>query len=191
MTDDAENKKRRSFTSEKLDWISALGGDPRINPRAFKIGVFIAQHVSMKTGVAILSDEVLTDKTNIPRSWVIRARKLLRETRWIDWKRTKTANIYWTSGENINRVLDLLAVRKDDRESARAERRSRRSAVPRVKHLNGQDVPGVKQQDVPPVELRDVPPVGHIHLSTYTLEVTPEERGLGGKEEEEEEERAL
>jgi hypothetical protein len=80
----AEADQRRSFTGDKLDWMTALSADPRLDARAFEVGFCIAQHVNAQSGRAILSDDTISDKTGIPKRWVLRARQSLRDAGWID-----------------------------------------------------------------------------------------------------------
>ncbi len=133
----AEKASQRSFTGDKLDWMTAVSADPRLDARAFEVAFCIAQHVNRKTGAAILSDDTIGDKTGIPRRWVLRARQALRETGWIDWQRTKTANVYWTKGENMNRVIDLQIMLRDARQEKRNRIKCARQDAPPVAHLKG------------------------------------------------------
>lgn len=182
---EAEKAKQRSFTGNKLDWLTAVMGDARLHDaRAFKVAFCIAQHVNQETGTAILSDETIGHKTCIPRTWILRARKALRECGWIDWKRTKTANVYWTLGDHMNSVMDRQSVLKGQRIEARARRAVANQVAPPVAHLRttdgspvthlgNEDEPPATQPDAPPVAQRDVPPVANIHLDTNTVAVTP------------------
>src|SRR5258708_2903533 len=110
-----EAAKQRSFTGDKLDWMAALSADSRVDARAFEVGFQIAQHINAKKGVAFVSDETISDKTGIPQRWVQRARATLRDAGWIDWKRTQSANVYWTLGDNINAVTDHQVMLRDAR----------------------------------------------------------------------------
>jgi hypothetical protein len=176
MTDnpDADKAKQRSFTGDKLDWMTALSSDPRLDARAFEVGFCIAQHVNQKTGVAILSDDTIGDKTGIPKRWVLRARTSLREAGWINWQRTKTANVYWTLGDRINAMLDHQSLLKEAREDRRGRARSARQVTPPVAHLRRQDTPPVATRETPQVANRQSPPVANIHLRRNTVEeLTP------------------
>jgi hypothetical protein len=168
-----EKAKRRSFTGDKLDWMVALSADPRLDSRAFEVGFQIAQHVNAQTGLAILSDDTISDKTAIPRRWVARARSDLRTCGWIDWRRTKTANIYWTRGEQMNAVTDHQILLKDCREERKKKLRTARQVLPPVAHLKARDLPSVAHAELPPVANRDSPPVANIHLSGNTVVDTP------------------
>lgn len=166
-------EKQRSFTGDKLDWMTALSADPRIDARGFEVGFQIAQHVNAQTGVAILSDETIVDKTGIPRRWVQRARAMLRDVGWINWKRTKTANIYWIKSDNINAVIDHQVMLREARADRRARAKARRQVTPPVAHLTLGDTPPLAHPHSPPVAIRDSPPVAHIHLSGNTVVDTP------------------
>ncbi|HWX89269.1 MAG TPA: hypothetical protein VNY75_03115, partial [Rhizomicrobium sp.] len=87
---------RKNSTSEKLDWLTAMVADRRLDARAKVVAFCIRQHHNQETGTAYVSDQTISDKTGIPKRWVQRARNALRGTGWIDWRRTRTANVYWT-----------------------------------------------------------------------------------------------
>lgn len=179
-TKDVQIKQQRSFTGDKLDWMTALSADPRLNARAFEIGFQIAQHVNKATGLAILSDDTLADKSSIPKRWVARARTDLREAGWIDWKRTKTANIYWTKGEHMDAITDHQIMLSDARKERRKKHKTARQVLPPVAYLKIQDQPPVANADLPPVADRELPQVADIHLSGNTVVETPSKKdGLG------------
>lgn len=170
---DTSAKQQRSFTGDKLDWMVSLSADPRLDARAFEVGFQIAQHVNKTSGIAILSDDTISDKTNIPKRWVARARTDLRDAGWIDWKRTKTANIYWTRGEQIDHVTDHQIMLKDDRDARRKKRKEARQVLPPLAYLKIRDLPPVANADLPPVADRELPQVANIHLSGNTVVETP------------------
>ena len=171
--DKAKEQQQRSFTGDKLDWMTAVSADPLLDARAFEVAFCIAQCVNKHSGLAILSDDTIGDKTGIPRRWIARARVALKEAQWIDWKRTKTANIYWTKGQRIDRVTDHQTLLKDSREERKKKLKTARHVLPPVAHLKLQDQPPVAHADMPPVAHRDLPPVANIHLSGYTVVDTP------------------
>ena len=115
ISDPAADADQRMFTGSKLDWMTALSADPFMDARAFEVGFCIAQHVNAQSGLAILSDNTIGDKTGIPKRWVLRARLTLREAGWINWRRTKTANVYWTLGDRINAVTDHQIILREKR----------------------------------------------------------------------------
>jgi hypothetical protein len=140
---------RRSFTSAKLDWLTALSADPRLDARAFQVGFCIVQHMNAQTWRAILSDDVITDKTGIPTRWVSRARQCLREAGWIDWQRTGKANVY--------RILVGCIAGVTERQIELKEKRAEKRKAGQIK--------------IP--EAHDRPRVADIHLQPYTFSVTP------------------
>ena len=144
-----EKAEKRTFTSDKLDWVNALSADPRVSSEAFEVGFCIAQHVNQRTGKAILSVETIRDKTHVNLRSVHRCRMHLKELGWIDWVRTKTANVYVTLGLNMNAVLDHQLVLKEQRDERR--QKSRKQEVPEMAHLNQPDVPVPADREVPKV----------------------------------------
>ena len=177
-----EADQRRTFTGDKLDWMTALSGDPRLDARAFEVGFCIAQHVNAQSGLAIVSDDTIGDKTGIPKRWVLRARQSLRDAGWIDWRRTKSANIYWTLGDRINAVTDHQIILKEKRTERQSKARKARQETPPVAHLKYQETPRMALPETPPVAEQETPPVANIHLSSYTLSVTPsKEAGLSAE----------
>lgn len=169
--DDAD--QRRSFTGDKLDWMNALSADPRLDARAFEVGFCIAQHVNAERGIAIVSDETIADKTGIPKRWVLRARQSLRDAGWIDWRRTKAANIYWSLGDRINAVTDHQIILREKRTERQSKARKARQETPPVAYLKYQETPPVAHPETPAVAEQETPPVANIHLNGYTLSVTP------------------
>ena len=111
----------KTATSRKLDWLGALAVDPAVKPYAFKTGFAIVQHVNARTGWAMVSDETLADETSMTTRHVRRGRDLLRQRGWIQWKRTKTANLYRPLSKLLNSALDLLTTRRDDRQERRGD----------------------------------------------------------------------
>lgn len=168
----------KSFTGDKLDWMTALSADPRLDARAFEVGFCIAQHINAQSGITILSDDTICDETNIPKRWVLRARQSLKHIGWIDWRRTKTANIYWTLGSQIEAVNDHQKILKEKRIERQSKARKARQETPRVAHLKYQETPQVELLESPPVAEQEMPPVANIHLRSYTIGLTPKERGL-------------
>jgi hypothetical protein len=155
----AKADQRRSFTGEKLDWMTALSADPRLDARAFEVGFCIAQHVNAETGLAILSDDTISDKTGIPKRWVLRARKSLKDAGWIDWQRTKTANIYWTLGHRINAVTDHQIILREKRAERQTKAKNACLETPPVAHLKHRRTPPVALLETPSVAERETPPV--------------------------------
>lgn len=175
MTEKSKQEKaqQKSFTGDKLDWMTALSADPRLDSRAFEVGFCIAQHVNQRTGLAILSDETIADKTGIPKRWVARARASLKASHWIDWKRTKTANVYWTKGDPLNAITDHQTMLKDARDERRKRLKKAKQELPPVAHLKSQELPPVAHADLPPMAERELPPMADIHLRDNTVDITP------------------
>ncbi|PYF03836.1 hypothetical protein BJ122_10593 [Rhodopseudomonas faecalis] len=184
MTDaaDSDRERLKAFTGQKLDWMSALCADPRIGPRAFQVGFCIAQHINRETGLAILCDDTIRDKTGIANRWIARARNELRDAGWIDWRRTRTANVYTTSDGPMNMVIDRQMLLKEERDERREKRKSLRQELPPVAYLKSEELPPVAEQDLPPVAEQDLPPVADKHLSNYTVDITPSKLGLSIEE---------
>jgi hypothetical protein len=164
---------QRTFTSAKLDWMTALSADPRLDARAFEVGFCIAQHVNAESGRAIVSDDTISDKTGIPKRWVLRARVSLKEARWIDWQRTRSANIYWTLADSISAVTDHQIILKEMRTERQSKARKARQETPPLAYLKYRKTQPVALPETPPVGLPEMPPVANIHLSSYTLSLTP------------------
>jgi hypothetical protein len=177
MTDDA-NRKR--FTAQKLDLLTCIAFDKRVEPYAFKVAFCIAQHANERTGKAFIADETIVEKIGGTRRRVVRARIQLRAAGWFIWKRTRTANVYEPKYHQVERVLDMMTATADDRKER--QKRRRRDVSP-ASHLN--------RPDVTPALHQDVTPALHIHLQENTLqkeETTKEElikrdeeRGMDGR----------
>jgi hypothetical protein len=159
-------QEQRSFTSAKLDWLTALSADPRLDARAFEVGFCIVQHMNANSERSIVSDDAISDKTGIPKRWVLRARQSLKEAGWIDWQRTGMANVYSILRGRIDAVTERQLVLKEMRTNKRKARKSMRPWCPK-------EVPPVAQQEVPPVTLQETPPVANIHLRNHTFSTTP------------------
>lgn len=138
----------RTATSRKLDWLDALAVDPAVKSFAFKIGFCIMQHVNARTGKAMVSDETIADKTSLSRRHVRNGRKLLQARGWIEWRRTRTANIYKPLDTNVNSATDLLTLRRDGREQRRKKTALR----------NGQPSATLSQRDRQPSATLDRQP---------------------------------
>jgi hypothetical protein len=160
--------QQRSFTGDKLDWMTALCADSRLGLPDFKVGFCIAQHVNVTTGCAILSDDTISDKTNINRRSVVRSRANLKAHGWIGWKRTMTANIYWTIGDNINAVTDHQILLRDARQERKKKLIAGRRVVSKVAYLNEVDRPPEAQSVVSKVALTRVSKVANILPSSFT-----------------------
>lgn len=108
-------KTNGTFTGRKLDWLKCCSFDRRLEPYDFKVAFVIQQHLNEATETCWLSDETIADEAGGSARNTRRARKRLRELKWIDWKRTSTANIYVLCFGNINRMLDLMIKAREGR----------------------------------------------------------------------------
>ena len=74
----------------------------------------IVDHLNEKTETAYPSDNTIAFETGSgwPRK-VVRARRNLREAGWLNWKHTRTVNVYMV---NWTKAAEILAILK--RESA-------------------------------------------------------------------------
>jgi hypothetical protein len=122
----AEADQHQRWASHKFDLFTGMSADPRLDARAFEVGFCIVQHVNARRGTAILSDDTISDKTGIPKRWVLRARSLLRETGWLRWERTRTANVYQVLSGPLNAVLDHQEMLKEERRERLSKKRERR-----------------------------------------------------------------
>jgi hypothetical protein len=120
-----------------------------------------------------VSDDTISDKTNIPKRWVLRARQSLRDAGWINWRRTKTANIYRTLGHRINAVTDHQIILREKRTERQTKARQARLETPPVAYLKHQGTPPMAHLETPPVTEQETPPVANIHVGSYTLSLTP------------------
>src|SRR6516165_7052089 len=104
-------KKPPTFTSKKLDWLACVNFDRRLRqlPTAFKVAYVIANQVDEIRNTAFISDVAIADKAGgISERQVGRSRKLLRDTGWLSWKRTYTANVYNLLSKYVSGVLDAI-----------------------------------------------------------------------------------
>jgi hypothetical protein len=99
----------RTFTTNKLDWLTCIRFDRRVTDSAYRVASVIADHLNGKTGCTMLSDDTIAFETGSkwPRK-IVRARKLLRDTGWLDWQHTKTANVYRPNVSNVRNALAAI-----------------------------------------------------------------------------------
>lgn len=186
----ADADARRSFASDKFDWLDGVAIDPRL-PQAgtFKVAYCIIQHVNSGTGVAILSDAVIHEKTNVSIPQVKRHRAALRDAGWLDWKTRKGANHYRLRSGPLGRATDLAILRREARKDLQKARRNKLREVSPATLGNGSKVsPAIPAKsskvspaslpEVSPVTLREVSPATYIHLCDYTAGITPSGEGL-------------
>jgi hypothetical protein len=112
----------KSFTSWKLDLQKYLLADPRLKPACKLVAICILHHVNVRTRQAFVSAETISDKTCVCLRDIGRARKQLKETGWLDWFHTRTANTYTFSDKNLNVMRDHEVLQKDARDTRRKQK---------------------------------------------------------------------
>lgn len=126
MSKTEDKKSAAEFTSWKLDLLDYIHADPRLKPADKCVAFGIAQHVNMKTRDAYVSAETISDETCIGHRHVQRAIKRLKETGWLERRKTQDANIYKFDDKNVSAMIDRLLVLKEAREDRRRKRRAKR-----------------------------------------------------------------
>ena len=174
-------------TSQKLDWLDAVMADQGIDARAKVVAFCLMQHVNRNIGSAFVSDQTIVDKTGIPMTWVIRARKELRSAGWITWKRTRTASVYSTLTDPMASIAKRQLELKLARESRRRDMpRVAEQVMPQVTEHDVSQVAELETGVVSPVALLVVqpvaeqvlPPVADIPLSLNPVALTPSKKNL-------------
>ena len=66
--------------------------DARIEPRAFEVGYCMRHRNTAKNQFVTITDETITKLTGIPIAGVLRARRMLQSSGWI--QKTRTPNCY-------------------------------------------------------------------------------------------------
>ena len=133
-------KKPPTFTSKKLDWLACVNFDRRLKqfPIAFKVAYVIANQIDETRNTAFISDAAIADKAGgISERQVGRSRKLLRDTGWLSWKRTCSANVYSLLSEHVSGVWDSITASNE----ARKERRRKRRSDWQHRHFTSRPVP--------------------------------------------------
>jgi hypothetical protein len=102
-------KQLATFTSRKMNWLTALAADIRLKPVDKLIGFVILQHVNRSTLKAWPSQETISNKSggvSVPQ--VKRSIKRLCETGWLERQRRLgkgkdrwAANVYVARFENL------------------------------------------------------------------------------------------
>jgi hypothetical protein len=167
--DDTDAERVTTFTGRKLDWLNVVSADRKLKPAAFEVAFCIVQHVNAKTLIAILSDDVIVEKTGISRAEVERHRKSLKAAGWLTWRRTRSANNYTPLFDNMNAARDVLAAMREDRR----ERRAKRAA--RTRDFIADSSPAMDQASSPTMKASSSPAM-NIHHQYYTLDVTPSKK---------------
>jgi hypothetical protein len=149
--DDNSNQSNQSFTSRKMDWMTAAAYDRRLKPSDFRVAFVIAQHINKDTGKAFPSQAEIADRANTSVDTVQRTIKLLEDIRWLTIRRKrtydpktkswKTRNFYWLRHENVQIAFDNIAASKlkrryvKSRTGAPSKSRTRAPLTPSEKHL--------------------------------------------------------
>src|SRR5665213_1241314 len=118
-----ETGLKKTWTSEKLDWLRCVAVDNQIKPGMFEVAFAVIQHVNARTRLAILSDRTISDATSISTAEVYRHRTGLRMFGWIDWERTRTALRIRPLFDRVGVMLDEIDFRRQVRETERIEAR--------------------------------------------------------------------
>jgi hypothetical protein len=145
------SKKRKppTFTGKKLDWLACVNFDRRLKqfPIAFKVAYVIANQVDEIKNTAFISDAAIIDKAGgISRSQVVRSRKLLRDTGWLEWRRTYSANVYSLLSEQVSGVWDAITASNE----ARKERQRKRRSDWQHRHITSKSAPKPSHQTPAP-----------------------------------------
>lgn len=183
----------KTFTSRKMDWLNGVSIDPEMTPHDFQVAFCIAQCMSIERGIGVIADDTIAESTGTTRRHVLESRKRLRARGWLDWKNTRTANVYVLLGDLVEAMIDRRTDLRDRRAEARFERLpSRRLAKPvpaveqhAVNPSAQQECSGVNQSsqhDVQCSSQHAVNPSAHIHLQCSTSEVHLEKGGLSKEE---------
>ena len=149
----------KSFTSWKLDLLDCIHADPRLKPADKSVAYSIAQHLNAGRRQAFVGAETISDKTCVGVRQVRRAVKRLKETGWLETRKTRTANMYKFSEKNMNMMLDRLVVFKDARNAKRNKSRAiqaRTQVSQHSAHAVTQESPQARTR-VSPIHLRGTP----------------------------------
>jgi hypothetical protein len=106
-----------TFTGRKLDLLRAVRFDRTVGDYAYRVMSIIVDHLNEKTERTQLSDDRIAFETGSgwPRR-VVRARRNLRDTNWLIWRRTRTANVY---SVNFAKAAVILSVLERERNARR------------------------------------------------------------------------
>jgi len=172
MTDE-KAKTNRKFTTRKLEWLQCVAHDPKIRPWAFEVAFCIMTHLNEGNGRSWVSDETLGDESSSPQRTVRRARVQLRDTGWLKWRRTSTANSYEPLYDKVSRTIDALVIKRDQRQERRKIRRRISNAHrPKLAEHKPPDRPKLAEQERPDMAEQDRPKLADIHVRVNTLERT-------------------
>lgn len=101
--------QRTTFTGRRLDLLRAVRIDRTVTDYAYRVMSVIVDHLNEKTERTFLSDDRIAFETGSgwPRK-VVRARRILRDAKWLSWQRTRTANIYSVDFVKAAAVLAII-----------------------------------------------------------------------------------
>jgi hypothetical protein len=114
------NQKYSVFRHE---WRKCVMADKKTNLTAFdkNVAVVICDAINDKTECWRMSDEWIAFMTGKPgaanRVWASRNR--LRKGGWLDWTRTRDANVYRLCRDNVMEVLDEIMRHQNERKARR------------------------------------------------------------------------
>ena len=149
MADTSDNDQMRTFTSRKLDWINGISIDPEMTSHDLHVAFEIARCLSAQTGHAIIADDTIAKATKTTRGYVLKARKRLQARGWLDWRPTRTANLYFCKDGMVDAMIDLRTDLRNQRDEARFERLpSRRIATKQEAFDHNAVDPSVQPDDV-------------------------------------------
>jgi hypothetical protein len=111
-----------TFTGTKIDWLKCIAFDRKVQPYDFRVAFVIAQHLNIRTGTTMLSDETIAAESGgVSTRHVRRARDRLRKAGWLTWHNTSTANVYRPDYARMNHVLDAMILAAEARREKRLQ----------------------------------------------------------------------
>jgi hypothetical protein len=115
---------KKSFTSEKLDWINSLMMDHRLKPIERLGGIAYAQTVNEQTRISKASDQLIADRLGVSRRTVIRLKQKLCDYEWLACRRPENRRLpnetkLLSIPKNIESIKDQQTALKDQRDYER------------------------------------------------------------------------
>ena len=143
-----------TFTGRKLDLLRAVRFDRTVTDYAYRVMSVIVDHLNEETERTRLSDGRIAFETGI--GWPLkvgRARRNLRDTQWLSWQRTRTANIYSVNFAKAPAILAVLerersARRQNPAKPERTAYRSDASVLSRADRTFGADLDRTLASDI-------------------------------------------